>query len=96
MKATLIIRDRRILADGAIIEVVVWQVPTPVPPTTHGLKYRLFYGKDGQRIVGFDNERGKGDHKHVLGVETPYDFTTLAQLLDDFEAEIVTIRGEPV
>jgi hypothetical protein len=96
MDATLIIRDRRILADGAIIEVVVWRVPTPVPPTTHGLKYRLFYGKNSQRIVGFDNERGKGDHKHILGVETSYDFTTLAQLLDDFEAEIVAIRGEPI
>ena len=96
MKAILIIRDRRILADGAIIEVVIWQVPTPVPPTTHGLKYRLFYGRDGERIVGFDNERGKGDHKHVLGVESPYGFTTLAQLLDDFEAEIVTIRGEAI
>lgn len=96
MKATLIIRDRRILADGAIIEVVIWQVPTPVPPTTHGLKYRLFYGRDGERIVGFDNERGKGDHKHVLGVESPYGFTTLAQLLDDFEAEIVVIRGEAI
>ncbi|MCU4161390.1 hypothetical protein AiwAL_14975 [Acidiphilium sp. AL] len=96
MKAILIIRDRRILADGAIIEVVIWQVPTPVPPTTHGLKYRLFYGRDGERIVGFDNERGKGDHKHVLGVESPYGFTTLAQLLDDFEAEIVAIRGEAI
>lgn len=96
MKATLIIRDRRILADGAIIEVVIWQVPTPVPPTTHGLKYRLFYGRDGERIVGFDNERGKGDHKHVLGVESPYGFATLAQLLDDFEAEIVAIRGEAI
>ncbi len=96
MKATLIIRDRRILADGAIIEVVIWQVPTPVPPTTHGLKYRLFYGRDGERIVGFDNERGKGDHKHVLGIESPYGFTTLAQLLDDFEAEIVAIRGEAI
>jgi hypothetical protein len=96
MDAALIIRDRRILADGAIIEVVVWRVPTPVPPTTHGVKYRLFYGKNSQRIVGFDNERGKGDHKHILGVETSYDFTTLAQLLDDFEAEIVAIRGEPI
>jgi hypothetical protein len=96
MKAVLIIRDRRILADGAIIEVVVWQVPIPVPPTTHSLKYRLFYGMDRQRIVGFDNERGKGDHKHILGIETPYGFTTLVQLLDDFEAEVVAIRGEPI
>ncbi len=96
MKAELIIRDRNYLADGLIIEVVVWKVPAPVPPTTHGLKYRLFYGKDGERIVGFDNKRGKGDHKHVRGIETAYEFTTLAQLLDDFEAAIVAIRGEPV
>lgn len=96
MKAVLIVRDRRILADGAIIEVVVWQVPEPVPPTTHGLKYRLFYGKNGQRIVGFDNERGKGDHKHVFDVETPYEFSSLDQLLDDFEAEVVSIRGEAI
>lgn len=96
MKAVVIVRDRRILADGAIIEVVVWQVPEPVPPTTHGLKYRLFYGKNGQRIVGFDNERGKGDHKHVLDVETPYEFSSLDQLLDDFEAEVVSIRGEAI
>lgn len=96
MKAVLIVRDRRILTDGAIIEVVVWQVPEPVPPTTHGLKYRLFYGKNGQRIVGFDNERGKGDHKHVLDVETPYEFSSLDQLLDDFEAEVVSIRGEAI
>jgi hypothetical protein len=96
MKATLIIRDRRELADGSVIEMVVWQVPVAVPPSGHGLKYRLFYGRAGERIVGFDNERGKGDHKHIQGVETAYNFTSLARLLDDFEAEIVAIRGEPI
>jgi hypothetical protein len=96
VKTSLIIRDRREFDDGAILEIVVWHVPVAVPPTTHYLKYRLFYGTSSLRIIGYDNERGKGDHKHSLGVETPYHFTTLAKLLDDFEADVVAIRGERI
>ncbi len=96
MKAELVIRDRRLLSDGAIIEIVVWKVPKPVPPTEHGWKYRLFYGRPGQRLVGYDNERGKGDHRHLLGDELSYVFVSLEQLLDDFEADIIAMRGEPI
>jgi hypothetical protein len=55
-------------------------------------KYRLFYGQDGQRVVGFDNGRGKGDHCHVDGDEIPYLFTTTSTLLSDFRREIVKRR----
>lgn len=79
--------------DGSLYQVVIWSVPAPVPPTTHGYKYRLFYGRPGQRVVGYDNERGKGDHKHVSGVETPYVFVSLARLLDDFRADVESISG---
>ena len=34
--------------------------PQPVPPATLGDKYRAAYAA-GVRVVGFDNERGKGD-----------------------------------
>jgi predicted transcriptional regulator len=30
--------------------------------------------------VGFDNERGKGDHCHMDGKELPYKFTSVGQL----------------
>lgn len=96
MKVPLIIRDRRIFEDGAILEVVVWRVPAPVPPSTHGLKYRLFYGRSGQRLVAYDNERGKGDHRHSGEREEPYTFISLAKLLDDFEADVVALRGGPI
>lgn len=43
--------------------------------------------------MGFDNERGKGGHMHVLGVETPYRFTTLEDLLADFTAMIEQVTG---
>lgn len=93
MKAKLVVRDRRVLEDGCLIEVVIWQVPVPVPPTDHSFKYRLFYGRKGERIVGYDNERGKGGHRHYGEVEVPYAFSTIERLLDDFERDVVAIRG---
>jgi len=93
-KATLIDQTKQRLPDGGLIERVVWQVPTPVPPTTHGFKYRLVYIRDGVRVVGFDNERGKGDHMHLDGQEVPYTFTSLEQLPADFARELKQ-RGVP-
>lgn len=88
MKACLITRYRNVLADGTGVEFVVWRVPEPVPPAEHPYKYRLVYLENGQRVVGFDNERGKGDHKHVGGTESPYTFVAVDRLLDDFFAEV--------
>ena len=73
---------------GKIIEVVVWHLSEPLPGSSHPYKYRLFYGKaDGSCIVRYDNERGKGDHRHVSDREEFYQFTTLRQLIEDFEAD---------
>jgi hypothetical protein len=43
MAARLIVRERVVYPDGDIVEMVVWMLPEPVPPTTHGFKYRLVY-----------------------------------------------------
>lgn len=88
MSATLIHDFKDVADDGSIIQMVVWRLPEPVPPTTHGLKYRLVYIVNGVRVVGFDNERGKGDHCHLDGVERPYRFTTIEQLIEDFIVEV--------
>ena len=84
----VIARLRTILADGQFTEVVVWRLPRPVPPSLHSFKYRLVYIEDGMRVVGFDNERGKGDHMHVGGTETTYTFTGIDALVDDFAAAV--------
>jgi hypothetical protein len=92
MDAVLLLRSKTILPDGAIVEIVLWQVPHPIAGSAHCYKYRLFYGRDGRRIVGFDNERGKGDHCHFDDREHPYAFSSVAVLLKDFQAEVAKRR----
>ena len=94
MKATCIFYDRKDYPDGAIVELTIWQVPEPVPGSAHGLKYSLFYGYPGRRLVGYDNERGKGDHRHVDGREESYAFTTVEVLIADFVADVRKFRGD--
>ncbi len=40
-------------------------------------------------MVGYDNERGKGDHKHIRGRESRYRFVDVATLLDDFWSDVM-------
>ncbi|HEX9877119.1 MAG TPA: DUF6516 family protein [Gammaproteobacteria bacterium] len=84
MKAALLQRDRFDFDDGTIVEMVIWKVPKPVEGSPHAYKYRLFFGRPGERIVGYDNERSKGDHRHIEGGEQPYDFKDVETLVRDF------------
>ncbi|MBR4877501.1 MAG: hypothetical protein IKU14_07320 [Rhodocyclaceae bacterium] len=84
MKAQLIYRRRLYIDERRFAEIVIWQVSEPVAPSVHPYKYRLACVADGQCVLRFDNERGKGDHYHLHGQEAPYRFSTLDALLDDF------------
>lgn len=85
--AAPILRSRDSYA-GGVIEIVVWAVPKPVPPSRHGFKYRLVFARDGERVVGYDNERGKGDHRHIDGEEKSYKFVDVPTLLTDFMRDV--------
>jgi hypothetical protein len=91
--ADLIISLKRVYDDGAVLQVRVWRVPSPVRGSPHSFKYSLYYGKHGVRLIGYDNEIGKGDHCHHGDREEAYQFTTIEQLLADFEAEVEQLRG---
>lgn len=93
MKAELLQRDRLVFDDGAILEMVIWLVPKPVEGSAHRYKYRLFYGRSGRRIVGYDNERPKGDHRHVGGIERAYRFTDVETLVRDFLTDVARWRA---
>lgn len=94
MKAKRIFYDRAILPDGAVVEMVIWQLPQHTVERPHCLKYSLFYGRNGQRVVGYDNERGKGDHKHLRDVEIRYRFVSIEQLVADFLADVERAKDD--
>lgn len=94
MKAVRIFYDKQVLPDDSIIEMVIWRLPKPEADRPHGLKYRLFYGNAKGRIVGYDNERGKGDHRHAKGRESAYRFESVEQLIADFIRDVNKARGE--
>ena len=94
MKASLIYREKYIYADGAIREMVLWQLPEKTREKPYGLKYRLYYGlPDGTSIVRYDNESRKGDHRHIKGQEESYHFKDVETLVADFLEDIEKARS---
>ena len=93
MTAELLFHQRIDYDDSAIAEMVLWRVPSPVPPSRQELKYSLFCGRSGVREAGYDNERGKGDHRHFRGAESACAFTSVEQLMADFWSDVRALRG---
>jgi hypothetical protein len=90
--ATLILHRKRRFDDGSISEIKLWLLPNPVRGSQHLFKYSLFYGRDGERLIGYDDEAGKGDYRHYCGREEPYRFTTPERLIADFLADLRAMR----
>ena len=109
MKATLVLRRRETLPGGIVIEMVIWQLPrraaarAPVgaqhftragsSPRAHGFKYRLQAHRGGRTLVRYDNETGKGDHRHYRRREEPYAFAGMERLIEDFIADVERLGG---
>ena len=93
MRAKLIYHEKFIYADGAIREMVLWKLPNKTTDRPHGLKYRLYYGlSDGTCIVRYDNESGKGNHRHIKGKKKSYQFKDVERLVANFLEEIEKAR----
>lgn len=92
VKAELVMRERRVLEVG-FVEVNVWRLPEPLIGSTHGFEFRLAYVVDGECVLRYDNESGKGDHRHIGGRETTYAFASVDQLLNDFLADVAAWKG---
>jgi hypothetical protein len=88
MPARLITRERQSLGDDLFKEVVIWRVPAPLCGSAHPFKYRLALVHAGQCVLRYDNEQGKGDHRHLGGTESPVTFVDLATLFAQFNRDI--------
>jgi len=94
MKAKLLLSERHQLTADSFAEFRVWRVPQSVRGSRHDLKYALAYVVAGVCALRYDNEAGKGDHRHIGGVETAYAFTTPAKLMADFWNDVDQWRPE--
>jgi len=88
MKAVALLRTRIAFSETAFAELAIWKVPKPVAGSTHSFKYRLAY------VVRYDNEAGKGDHRHSDAKENAYIFQTPEKLLADFERDMMRWNRE--
>ena len=88
MKAVLLLDERHVVAENAFVELVVWRVPRPVLSSSHLFKYRLAFVVDGECVLRYDNEAGKGGHKHVGGQQSAYSFRGFERLLSDFWSDV--------
>ena len=88
MKAEALMNERVILSSRAFVEITIWKLARPLEGSAHLYKYRLAYVVDEVCVLRFDNEAGKGDHKHLNETEVPYPFTDLDTLQADFWAEV--------
>lgn len=88
MTATQLLCSRIIYSESAFAELVLWRLPKPLKGSEHHFKYRLAYIVRGECVLRYDNETGKGDHRHFVGKESVYVFTTAEQLVADFQNDI--------
>lgn len=88
MSAVLLSKERSVLSEEAFFEIVIWQVPAPVPGSAHLYKYRLALVVKGECVLRYDNERGNGDHRQVGEHEEPITFSSLDDLLIAFQQDI--------
>lgn len=88
MQADPLLTERLVLDERSFVELMVWRLDRPVAGSAHDLKYRLAYVVEGVCVVRYDNEAGKGDHRHIGGRETVYEFRSIDALQADFWTDV--------
>jgi Family of unknown function (DUF6516) len=88
MAAEPLLDERHVLGETTFVELVVWRVAVPVRGSQHQFRYRLALVVDGECVLRYDNEAGKGDHRHVRDKEHEYRFKSAEQLLADFWSDV--------
>lgn len=93
MDAESVLAQRFVLDERSFVELVVWRLNETAEGCTHKFMYRLAYVVDGSCVVRYDNEAGKGDHRHLDNRELAYRFRSLDALQADFWADVAAWEG---
>lgn len=92
MKAIQLFR-RKFQRGTVIVEMVIWHLPRATADRPHGIKYRFYCGRGDECLVRYDNEAGKGDHRHYGEREESYTFAGVEQLIEDFRNDCARLAG---
>lgn len=92
MLAEPLLNERHVLDAETFVEIVVWRVPKSLRGSRHRFKYRLALVHRGTCVLRYDNEAGKGDHRHEGKLEKPYPFKDAETLLADFWRDVESWR----
>lgn len=93
MSATLLIKKRDYFPkEDAFTSITVWAVDPFIRGSQHEYKYSLAYVVQGVCVMRYDNEAGKGDHKHIDDAEFPVTFSDVADLLNQFFDDVNRLR----
>ncbi|WP_084288314.1 toxin-antitoxin system TumE family protein [Desulfovermiculus halophilus] len=92
MDTELLLHERHQVSKDSFAELRIWRISSPVHGSAHLYKYSLAYVVAGQCVLRYDNEAGKGDHRHFGSEEHSYSFRDPAQLLADFWSDVDDLR----
>src|SRR3989344_4619340 len=99
MPALRFLNRKEVLPDGSIIKAITWKIPKS-GDFSEGIKYAFAYINNGKRILGCDNERAKGHHKHIVDIKTGKEveekisFTEIKSLFKQFLNEVAILRKQ--
>ena len=94
MKAALLLKEKLPFGDESFADLVIWRLPQPAPGSRHPYKYRLAFIVRDECVLRYDNEAGKGDHRHTVARELAYVFESPEKLVEDFLREARRIHRE--
>jgi|TARA_Y100000034_G_C6900589_1_gene416408 hypothetical protein len=93
MEVRLLYHNKSKTKEGDSIEIKIWKVPKS-KEFPDEIKYSLAFIHKGERLIGYDNERTKGHHKHIKNQEIKMEFKDHNKLIEDFEKDIKNIQKE--
>jgi hypothetical protein len=94
LKTAQLLKERVLFDDESFAELVIWRLPQPVPGSMHAYKYHLAFIVRDECVLRYDNEAGKGDHRHTKTQELTYVFESPDKLVQDFLREARKIHRE--
>ncbi len=87
------------LPDRDLLKAIAWKIPDD-KDFPEGIKYAFAYIHKGKRILGYDNEKAKGHHKHIVDLQTgkemqiKIEFKDMLSLFEKFKSEVYKLKDE--